>query len=88
MLKYEVFMKLLCCSHSSDQEDEEEALLKKLYELSITKPVKFNLGDAAELKATTTTMCSSSVSEEDSGFVSSETAPVKEMVKYQYKGRF
>uniref|UniRef100_A0A1B6DTA3 Neurabin-1 n=1 Tax=Clastoptera arizonana TaxID=38151 RepID=A0A1B6DTA3_9HEMI len=64
---------------SSEQEDEEEVLLKKLCELSLTKPIKFNLGDSTELKTTAATMCSSSVSEEDSGFVSSETAPNKEL---------
>lgn len=73
----------ICSLYShGEQNEENEALLKKLDELSVVKPVKFNLNDTAELKVTP--MCSSSISEEDSGFVSSETAPIKETVSLDH----
>ncbi|KAG8266941.1 regulation of protein localization to actin cortical patch [Homalodisca vitripennis] len=62
---------------SSPNENEEEVLLKKLDELTLTKPIKFNLQDTNS-NSVTNNMCSSSVSEEDSGFLSSETAITKE----------
>lgn len=61
----------------SPVEDDEEALLKKLDELSISKPVKFNLHEANVNSVVATNMCSSSISEEDSGFLSSETPITK-----------
>lgn len=52
-------------------------LLKKLDELTLSKPVRFNLQDPNSNSVVANNMCSSSVSEEDSGFLSTETAITK-----------
>ena len=63
-------------------------MIFRLCEEDVSK-VRFNVGDSiVDMKSVysstvTTQMCSSSLSEEDSGFVSSETVPHKDNVNIQ-----
>ncbi|XP_054285488.1 neurabin-1 isoform X8 [Macrosteles quadrilineatus] len=67
----------------SPPESEEDLLLKKLDDIQLSKETlapRFNLSDPnSNINNNNNNMCSSSVSEEDSGFLSSETPITKEL---------